>query len=126
MPNVSVIMKGERDFAETFREIGGPGADSAIREFHTRGAQVTLRRTRPLVPVGRTGRLKDSLKAAGAQRGGVVVVGDAKAFYVRWVHNGTDRIRRQPFMYQGADQAAPEVHDIGYEIFGRLLEQGNG
>ena len=126
MPNVSVIMKGERDFAETFREVGGPGADEMIHRFHDRGAGITLRHTRPLVPVGRTGRLKDSLRAAGAQRGGVVIVGDAKAFYARWVHNGTDRIRRHPFMYEGADRAAQEVHDLGYELLGDLLDKIDG
>lgn len=122
MPNVSVIMKGERDFAEVFNELGGPEADQMIRRFHTQGAQITVRHTRPLVPVGRTGNLRESLRAAGAQRGGVAIVGDAKAYYARWVHNGTDRIRRQPFMYRGADRAAQEVHDLGYQLLEDLLD----
>lgn len=126
MPNVSVIMKGERDFAETFREIGGPGADKAIRDFHVGGARILVRHTRPLAPVGRTGDLRASIRAAGAQRGGVMIIGDAKAYYAPWVHNGTERIRRQPFGYQGADRAAPEVHDLGYKIFGELLDTVDG
>lgn len=126
MPNVSVIMKGERDFAETFREIGGPGADKAIRDFHVGGARILVRHTRPLVPVGRTGDLRASLRAAGAQRGGVAIIGDAKAYYARWVHNGTARIRRQPFMYQGADTGTQEVHDLGYKLLGELLDTVDG
>lgn len=125
MPNVSVIMKGERDFAETFREIGGPGADKAIRDFHVGGARILVRHTRSLAPV-RTGDLRASIRAAGAQRGGVMIIGDAKAYYAPWVHNGTARIRRQPFGYQGADRAAPEVHDLGYKIFGELLDTADG
>ena len=121
MPNVSVIMKGERDFAEVFKELGEAG-EQAMRRFHIEGPHIVVRHTRPLVPVGRTGNLRDSLRAAGAQRGGVAIVGDAKAYYARWVHNGTDRIRRQPFMYRGADRAAQEVHDLGYQLLEELLD----
>jgi len=120
MPNVSIIMKGERDFAEVFAELGEAG-EQAMRRFHIEGPHIVVRHTRPLVPV-KTGDLRDSLRAAGAERGGVAIVGDNRAYYARFVHNGTARIRRQPFMHQGAGRSAPEVHDLGYRLLSEAID----
>ena len=122
MAKIALVFKGERDFAEASRDLGRRAADDFIRKAHHVGAQITIRHTRPLVPVGRTNDLRNSLRAAGGPRGGVVIVGDAKAFYARWVHNGTKRIKRQPFMYQGAARATQEVHDALYDLLGEAIE----
>jgi hypothetical protein len=89
-------------------------------------AEIVAREARVKVPV-RSGNLRNTIRAAGQQRGGVVRAGTAKVPYAGPIHFGWGRRRifPQPFLYEAADDRVDEVTEayLGqvYEIWNRNL-----
>lgn len=94
----------DQALTQAFKAAGGEGAKTVA----TTAAQI--------VPVGKTGNLRTSIRSSGTMGGGVVRSGSAKVPYAGPVHFGWPArgIEPRPFLYEAADQRAEEVTDLYY------------
>ena len=93
--------------------------DAAKQDFKQAGfaaATVVVDEAKTLVPV-RSGRLRDSIRAAKVVSGGKVYAGRARVPYAGPIHFGwaNRNIRPNPFLYDAADKRVSEVMDAYLE-----------
>lgn len=93
--------------------------DAATDDFKQAGfaaATVVVDEAKTLVPV-RSGRLRDSIRAAKVVSGGKVYAGRARVPYAGPIHFGwaNRNIRPNPFLYDAADKRVSEVMDAYLE-----------
>lgn len=105
-----VEIEGLKEFRKSFKAAGGD-----MKEMKAAGAaaaEIVARDARGSAPRGRTGRLAESVRAAGQQTGAVVRAGSAKRVpYAAYVHFGVPSrgMAPQPFLYDALDRRRGEV-----------------
>ena len=104
------------------------GADSRneLKPAHKAAAELVVVKARPMAPV-RTGALRDTLRAFGRQRAGVVRAGNVSAPYAGPIVFGWPKrhIKANPFIYKAADQRRGEIIAL-YETRMAELIRKNG
>lgn len=114
MPQPAVRIEGDKDLRRKLRQLDkaadNNAAMGALKAVHQEASEVVLEKALALVPV-RTGRLKNSLRAAATQRSGRVRAGFKRVPYAGPIHFGWPerRIAPQPFLYDALDWRREEV-----------------
>lgn len=87
--------------------------DSEMQAIHVELAREVLAKAEPNVPVGKTGRLKASLRAAGTVRDAIGRVGKASVPYAPGIHWGWPArgIRSRPFLQDASAAIERDVTD---------------
>ena len=122
-----VEVEGITSLARTLRTAGNEGARDFLMAANKEAARAVENAARPLVP-RRKGTLAGTLRSAGNAKGGVVLVGRAKAPYAGPIHFGWFKrgIRPQPFLFEALDRKAGEIEDIYQRRLDELLGMVQG
>lgn len=134
MPITAVSVKGLKELQASIRRSGDVGLKQALSQANKAGASVVATAAAPLAPVGRTGKLKRSVRAVGSQRYGQVRAGGARVPYAAAIHwgrtrgnvgrppgnrMGTNPIRGRPFLLDAARRSIPKVLNVYRNAFQR-------
>lgn len=134
----TVKVEGADELRRVLRELQDAGLKKELAAANRSAAQVVAERAMPNVPVGPTGRLRQSVKALGSQREGKVKAGTAKVDYAAAIHwgrkvgnvgyppnnrIGANPITGRPFLFDAAQAAADDVTDVYEAAVDRLLDQ---
>lgn len=97
-------VEGGRELRRTLRQAGDNLQD--LTTAHREAAEIAAQASRALAPVT-SGRLRDTIRAAGTKTAGIVRVGFARVPYAGPIHWGWGRrhIKANPFISQGAQDS---------------------
>lgn len=97
-------VEGGRELRRTLRQAGDDLQD--LTKAHREAAEIAARASSALAPV-KSGRLRDTIRAAGTKTAGVVRAGFARVPYAGPIHWGWGRrhIKAQPFISRGAQDS---------------------
>lgn len=147
MADPIVQIEGAVELARTLRATGDRAIQRAIRAANKHSAEIVVQKALPHVPVGKTGRLKASVRATGGQAFGAAVAGSPKVPYAAAIHWGRGSgntnfkhgrfargtkggqrggpIQGRPFLKNAADASMDEIVSLyTREIVGVLRSQG--
>lgn len=83
-----------------------------LRDASMKSAFAIERRAKILSPVD-TGRLRSSIATSlGIVNQGITSIVQTNVFYAIFVHEGTRRMRKRPFMKQAAEQSVKEIGEF--------------
>ena len=111
---MAVRIEGHREVRRRIRQISDDldqkAAKGELKAINQRAAEIVAGRAEQLVPV-QSGRLRDTIRAAGTQKSGRVRAGFKRVPYAGPIHFGwaARGIVPQPFLYQALDQRRLEV-----------------
>lgn len=111
---MAVRIEGHREVRRRIRQITDDldqkAAKGELKRINQEAAELVAMRAEMLVPV-RSGRLRDTIRAAGTQKSGRVRAGFKRVPYAGPIHFGwaSRGIVPQPFLYQALDQRRLEV-----------------
>lgn len=116
-PTIEVSFRGQLEYERALRRFGRELGN--MENAHEAAAALVKAAAVDRVPVGKTGRLKDSIREAVTKRRGAVKAGGV-AFKVRYagpIHFGwpARNIVPQPFLYDALDKRRGEVLDVYWE-----------
>lgn len=116
------------DGLNKFRRALGKLDDEAVQDFKTAGfgaAGIVVREGKLQAPV-RTGRLRDTIRAAKIQSGARVYAGKKATPYAGPIHFGwySRKISPNPFLYRAADRRIGEVVDTYLDQIYRTWQRG--
>ncbi|WP_311878679.1 hypothetical protein [Microbacterium forte] len=97
-------VEGGRELRRTLRQAGDDLQD--LTKAHREAAEIAARASSALAPV-KSGRLRDTIRAAGTKTAGIVRAGFARVPYAAVIHWGWGRrhIKAQPFISRGAQDS---------------------
>lgn len=97
-------VEGGRELRRTLKQAGDDLQD--LTAAHREAAEIAARASSALAPV-KSGRLRDTIRAAGTKTAGIIRAGFARVPYAGPIHWGWRRrnIDAQPFMSQGAQDS---------------------
>ena len=109
MTKLAIDIDGVPDLNRALREFDG--ATDEMKGVHLEAAQLVEREAEKRAPVGKTRRLRNSIRSSAQAKSGVVRTGNARVPYGAPIHWGWRKrnIRPQPFIYEARDQVQPEV-----------------
>lgn len=137
MASPAITVEGADELRRTLRQIRDAGLTKELKAANKSAAQVVVERALPNVPVGKSGRLKRSVRALGSQRDGRVRAGTAKVDYAAAIHwgrkvgnvgsppgnrKGGNAITGRPFLWDAAEAARNEVTDTYAAGIERLFD----
>ncbi len=126
MTSASIEVVGAREIRAALRRAEIEGVPAGLRAASKAGSNVVVQRALPNVPVGKTGRLKASIRALGSQTSASVKAGNASVKYaaaIHWGrkvgnvgrpqgnHKGPNVITGRPFLSDAAQAAREQVID---------------
>ena len=121
MPNISIKIENLDKLKKAFGsypEIVAP----LLRDASSKSAFEVERRAKILSPVD-TGRLRSSIATSlGIMNKGITSIVSTNVFYAIYVHEGTRRMRKRPFMRQAAEGSIGQISKH-YENAERLAMQ---
>lgn len=110
MPEIKITIENLDNLKRAFGaypEIVGP----LLRDASMKSAFEVERRAKILSPVD-TGRLRASIATSlGIMNKGITSIVSTNVFYAIYVHEGTRRMRRRPFMRQAAEGAVGKIQE---------------
>lgn len=108
MPDIKITIKNLDNLKSAFRsypEIVAP----LLRDASSKSAFEVERRAKILSPVD-TGRLRASIATSlGIMNKGITSIVSTNVFYAIYVHEGTRRMKKRPFMRQAAEGAIGRI-----------------
>lgn len=118
-----IEIEGLNKLARELRALGDD-APKVLKEANRDAAKLVASEAAELAPV-RSGRLRRSIRATGAQRGAAVRAGGARVPYAGIVHFGFPRrgIPARPFLYEAAERRRPDVIRAVSVAINRLIDR---
>lgn len=119
----SISVEGLNKTIRTLRKVDAEMGPE-IKKINLDLAESLVPVARSLVPV-QSGALRDSIRAAGQQRTGVVRAGKARVPYAGPIHFGWPKqhIRPQPFLYDALDQRRSAIMSEYVERIQKLIDR---
>jgi len=119
----SITVEGLNKTIRTLRKIDA-NMGPEIKSINLELAESLVPVAKSLVPV-RSGRLRDSIRASGQQRTGVVRAGKKSVPYAGPIHFGwpARSIRPQPFLYDALDSRRSEIMSQYVDRVQKLIDR---
>ena len=110
MNESAVEIKGLKELNKALRQAADEDLKKEIKAAHLEAAKAVADQAKFEIPV-RSGRLRDSIRATGTLKGGLVRAGSARVPYAGPIHFGwkARNIRPQPFIYEALDKRIGDV-----------------
>lgn len=114
--HVRFEVEGVKQLARDLRRLGDADLKAALRAANKSLSEAVVTRALPNVPVGKTGRLKASIRGLASQQSATVKAGSAGVPYAATIHWGRKKrgvIKARPFLRAAAqtvEEGAAEVY----------------
>lgn len=127
-PYLGVKVEGLNRLTGTLRAAGAEIQE--LKDLNLRAAQTVLQAAIASAPVGdsRGGHIRDSLRAAGTQRMGIIRAGGAKQPYGNYIHwnNKLNRYQGNPWLSNAAQQTEPIWVAFYFKELERITDKVSG
>jgi HK97 gp10 family phage protein len=128
MATVTIKVEGLEDLKKHLDGLANAAATRVGKNTMRSGARVIVRHAKARAPVGKTGRLKNSIKVVEQTReqrlaGIVTAYAGTRLFYGRLLELGTSRMAPKAFLRPAADENGPAIRAKMEEILQRGLER---
>jgi hypothetical protein len=134
----SIVVEGLDELRRGLRQVQDHGLNDALKAANKHIAKEIVDLALPNVPVGKTGRLKASVRALGNLSGAVGKAGSARVPYAAAIHWGRSEgnlafktgkyskgqgiVQGRPFLWEASKSLEPEVADIYQREVLRILD----
>lgn len=118
-------VEGGRELRRTLRQAGDDLQD--LSKAHREAAEIAAKASSALAPV-RSGRLRDTIRAAGTKTAGIVRAGFKRIPYAGPIHWGWTKrnIKPNPFISQGAQDSEGRWIRVYEDAVDQALEKVKG
>lgn len=122
MARRTVHIEGAREMRRAFKEMG-PDATKALKDLQKRVADIVVQAALPKVPVGRTGKLKGSVRALGAQSSARAKAGTKRVNYAAVIHWGRSGVQGVPYLFDAAEAKRDEASKVFLEGIEEIVKE---
>lgn len=118
-------VEGGRELRRTLRQAGDDLQD--LKDAHAEAARIAAKASSALAPV-KSGKLRDTIRAAGTKTAGIIRAGFARVPYAGPVHWGWKKrnIAANPFISQGAQDSEGRWIRVYEEAVDQALQKVKG
>jgi len=132
MTGPTIHVEGLSELGRQLRQLEDDGLTRALRDANKTLSAEVVRRALPNVPVGKTGRLKASVRALASQRGASVKAGGARVKYAavlefgagpRKGKRGPHNIKARKFLGKAAESVGRDAGDAYMDEIDKVIRQ---